>query len=85
VMPGIPGPDRARSFVGTPLLALVNAESPGPPVFVVPSEGQLARSLVGWIALAGAAALILIVSLAGLGALVWWRLTPEPRLGPIPD
>ena len=54
--------------------------SPGQPVFVVPSEGQEARALTGWIALTGAALLILIVSLFGLGRLAWWRLTPEPRL-----
>jgi hypothetical protein len=52
------------------------AASPGQPVFVVPSEGQLARSLIGWIALTGAALLILLLSLTGLGFLAWWRLTP---------
>jgi hypothetical protein len=50
-------------------------DSPGQPVFVVPSEGQEARSLIGWIALTGAALLILIASLVGLGRLAWWRLS----------
>lgn len=54
------------------------AASPGQPVFVVPSEGQLVRSLIGWIVLAGATLLILLASLAGLGVLAWWRLTPTP-------
>jgi hypothetical protein len=79
----------AEPFVGVlsfsvPQTSAVQIEltgSPGQPVFVVPSEGQLARSLVGWIVLAGAALLILILSLVLLGRLAWWRLTPEPRLG----
>jgi hypothetical protein len=54
--------------------------SPGQPVFVVPSEGQEARALTGWIVLAGAALLILLVSLACLGWLAWWRLTPAPHV-----
>jgi hypothetical protein len=58
--------------------------SPGQPVFVVPSEGQEARALTGWIVLTGAALLILLVSLACLGRLAWWRLTPAPRLGAFP-
>jgi hypothetical protein len=52
--------------------------SPGQPVFVVVSEGQEARALAGWIALTGAALLILVLSLAGLGMLAWWRLSPAP-------
>ena len=40
--------------------------APVQPVFVVPSEGQLVRSLIGWIALTGAALLIAALSLAGL-------------------
>jgi hypothetical protein len=54
------------------------ASSPGQPVFVVPSEGQLARSLIGWIALTGAGLVILLLSLTGLGFLAWWRLIPAP-------
>jgi hypothetical protein len=54
------------------------AANPGQPVFVVPSEGQLVRSLIGWIVLAGAGLLILLLSLAGLGILAWWRLTAAP-------
>jgi hypothetical protein len=54
------------------------AANPGQPVFVVPSEGQLVRSLIGWIVLAGAGLLILLASLAGLGILAWWRLTAAP-------
>ena len=53
--------------------------SPGQPVFVVPSEGQLVRSLIRWIALTGAALLIVALSLAGLVILAWWRLTPDRR------
>jgi hypothetical protein len=34
----------------------------------------------GWIVLAGAALLILLVSLACLGWLAWWRLTPAPHV-----
>jgi hypothetical protein len=56
----------------------------GQPVFVVPSEGQQARALAGWIVLAGAALLTLLVSLAGLGRLAWWRLTPALCSGPLP-
>jgi hypothetical protein len=52
-------------------------EAPGQPVFVVPSEGQEARALAGWIVLTGAALLILVASLFGLGWLAWWRLTPS--------
>jgi hypothetical protein len=52
--------------------------SPGQPVFVVPSEGQEARALTGWIVLTGAALLILLVSLACLVRLAWWRLVPAP-------
>lgn len=51
------------------------AASPGQPVFVVPSEGQEARALTGWIVLTGASLLILLVSLVSLGKLAWWRLT----------
>jgi hypothetical protein len=54
------------------------ATSPGQPVFVVPSEGQEARALTGWIVLTGAALLILLVSLACLVRLAWWRLVPAP-------
>ena len=63
------------------------AASPGQPVFVVPSEGQQARALTGWILLAGAALLTLLVSLTGLGRLAWWRLTPALSSGsfPAPD
>ncbi len=56
----------------------------GQPVFVVPSEGQQARALAGWIVLAGAAVLTLLASLAGLGRLAWWRLTPALSSGPLP-
>ena len=53
------------------------AAAAGQPVFVVPSEGQLARSLARWIALAAAALVILALSLAGLLVLAVWRLTSD--------
>jgi hypothetical protein len=86
-----------QSFVGElsfsiPRASAVEIElttAPGQPVFVVPSEGQEARALTGWIVLAGAALLILLLSLACLGRLAWWRLTPAraitetpPLIGP---
>jgi hypothetical protein len=82
-----------QSFVGELSFSLPRASavrmelavSPGQPVFVVPSEGQLVRWLIGWIVLAGVASLILLVSLAGLGVLAWWRLTPALRRLPAPE
>jgi hypothetical protein len=45
---------------------------------VIPEVSRAAypHALIGWIALTGAALLILLASLAGLGVLAWWRLTP---------
>ena len=46
----------------------------GQPAFVVPSPGEEAHALGGWIALAALCLVALIAALAGLGLLLVWRL-----------
>ena len=46
----------------------------GQPAFVVPSEGEEARALAGWIALAVLSLAALVAALTGLSVLVIWRL-----------
>lgn len=53
---------------------------PGQPVFAVPSPGEEAHALTGWIALAGLSLVVLIAAATGLVVLAW-RLgfgTPVP-------
>ena len=47
---------------------------PGQPVFVVPSPGEEARALSGWIALAGLSLVVLIAAMTGTVLLLTWRL-----------
>jgi hypothetical protein len=46
----------------------------GQPAFVVPSEGEEAHALIGWIILAGLSLLVLLAALVSLGVLLAWRL-----------
>jgi hypothetical protein len=46
----------------------------GQPAFVVPSEGEEAHALMGWIILAGLCLLVLLAALVPLGLLMAWRL-----------
>ena len=47
---------------------------PGQPVFVVPSPGEEARALAGWIALAVLSLVVLIAAMTGTVLLLTWRL-----------
>jgi len=58
---------------------------PGQPVFVVPSPGEEAHALSGWIALAGLSLVVLIAAMTGLVPLLAWRLglgKPVPVIPP---
>ncbi len=46
----------------------------GQPAFVVPSPGEEAHALIGWIVLAGLSLMVLLAALIGLAWLVVWRL-----------
>jgi hypothetical protein len=46
----------------------------GQPAFVVPSEGEEAHALIGWIILAGLSLLVLLAAVVSLGVLLAWRL-----------
>jgi hypothetical protein len=46
----------------------------GQPAFVVPSEGEEAHALTGWIIIAGLSLLVLLAALASLAVLLTWRL-----------
>lgn len=46
----------------------------GQPVFVVPSPGEEAHALIGWIALAGLSLVVLVAAATGLVLLLIWRL-----------
>ena len=61
---------------------------PGQPVFVVPSPGEEAHALSGWIALAVLSLVVLIAAMTGLVPLLAWRLglgTPVPAARPGQD
>ncbi len=60
---------------------------PSQPVFVVPSPGEEAHALIGWIALAGLSLVVLVAAAAGLVLLLYWRLgfgKPAPAGQPGP-
>jgi hypothetical protein len=46
----------------------------GQPAFVVPSEGEEAHALIGWIILAGLSLLVLLAAIVSLCVLLAWRL-----------
>ncbi len=46
----------------------------GQPVFVVPSPGEEAHALIGWITLTGLSLVVLVAAAAGLVVLLYWRL-----------
>ena len=59
---------------------------PGQPVFVVPSPGEEARALAGWIALAVLSLVVLIAAMTGTVLLLTWRLgLGKPVLAVPPD
>ena len=58
----------------TELVQIALAASPGQPVFVVPSEGEEAHALAGWIILLVLSLATLIAALVGLIRLLIWRL-----------
>ena len=59
---------------------------PGQPVFVVPSPGEEAGALSGWIALAGLSLVVLIAAMTGTVLLLTWRLgLGKPVLAVPPD
>lgn len=56
----------------------------GQPVFVVPSPGEEAHALAGWIVLGGVSLVVLVAAAAGLVLLLTWRLgfgRPAPGQG----
>lgn len=59
----------------------------GQPAFVVPSEGEEAHALIGWIILAGLSLLVLLAALIQLAVLTAWRLGlgGAPAAGGHPD
>ena len=46
----------------------------GQPSFVVPSPGEEARALIGWIVRSGLSLVVLLAALIELGRLLAWRL-----------
>ena len=59
---------------------------PGQPVFVVPSPGEEAQALAGWIALAVLSLVVLIAAMTGTVLLLPWRLgLGKPVLAVPPD
>jgi hypothetical protein len=81
--------EAAQPFVGklsftvptTETVALDLTANLGQPAFIVPSEGEEARALAGWIALALLSVLVFFAALIPLIVLAVWRLgfgTPAP-------
>jgi hypothetical protein len=57
---------------------------PGQPVFVVPSPGEEAHALAGWIALAALSLVVLITAMTGTVLLLTWRLGLGKPVRPTP-
>jgi hypothetical protein len=65
---------------------LALAAYPGQPVFVVPSPGEEAGALRGWIVLAGLSLMVLMAAMTGTILLLTWRLgLGKPVLAVPPD